>query len=376
MQKKNILLMDNDTDSRKEIELLLMKNGYIVHIAYGMKMAFSVIKEFDIDLIIYDLSLIKFTERFNEYKILKYNPIISQIPFLIVISHIEVIEYLTNLDVEPEDFITKPIEQILLLTRIKSIFSKRDKNNHIYKKKLDNLKENISLALPHEIRTSLTGILGFSNLIVEITRNKKNVCESEIGEIMEMSESIFLSARRLSHLTENFILYSQIQVIKLYPDKIDELRQQITQYPEEIIAEISNDLGIIHQRQNDFYLNIQNDALAISTEYFYKVIWEIIDNAIKFSKPGSNISIKTSNKTKYYCIIIKDNGIGMTNDQIQSIDAYEQYNRDIQEQQGTGLGLMISKLLTQLHKGKFEIYSEENKGTKIIIKLLKIMKEG
>ncbi|MEI6091447.1 MAG: ATP-binding protein [bacterium] len=373
MSKKNIILMDNDPDTRKEIELLLLKKGYIVHIAHSIKIAFSVIKEFDIDLIIYDLSLIKFLERFNQYKILKKNPVISQIPFLIVISHIELVEYLTNLDVEPEDFTTKPIDEILLLTRIKSIFSKQDKNNHTYKIKLDNLKENISLALPHEIRTSLTGIIGFSNLIIEMMRGKKNLCESEIIEIIEMSESIYESGRRLSHLTENFIMYSQIQVIKLYPNKMYELRQQITLNPEEIIAEITNDLGIYNQRQNDFYLNIQNESLAISNEYFQKIIWEIIDNAIKFSKPGSNISIKTRSKTKYYCIIIKDNGIGMTNEQIQSIDAYEQYNRDIQEQQGTGLGLMISKLLTQLHKGKFEIYSEENKGTKIIIKLPKII---
>ena len=70
-----------------------------------------------------------------------------------------------------------------------------------------------------------------------------------------------------------------------------------------------------------------------------------------------------------YVILIYDRGRGMTPDQIESIGAYNQFRRDVYEQQGVGLGLVISKMLTELHDGKFTIDSEVGAKTAITVVL-------
>ncbi len=68
---------------------------------------------------------------------------------------------------------------------------------------------------------------------------------------------------------------------------------------------------------------------------------------------------------------IKDHGRGMTKDQINSIAALAQFERSVYEQQGVGMGLVISKKIIEIHDGIFEIESVVNEGTKITFSLHK-----
>lgn len=64
-------------------------------------------------------------------------------------------------------------------------------------------------------------------------------------------------------------------------------------------------------------------------------------------------------------ISITDNGRGMTPEQISSIGVYMQFNKNLHDQQGSGLGLIIAKKITKLHRGEFIIESSLQEGTKI-----------
>jgi signal transduction histidine kinase len=64
-------------------------------------------------------------------------------------------------------------------------------------------------------------------------------------------------------------------------------------------------------------------------------------------------------------ISVSDNGRGMSREQIASIGAYMQFDRKMHEQQGSGLGLIIAKKITELHKGEFNIQSSAQDGTRV-----------
>jgi signal transduction histidine kinase len=66
---------------------------------------------------------------------------------------------------------------------------------------------------------------------------------------------------------------------------------------------------------------------------------------------------------------INDNGRGMSDEQIQNIGILSQFERDIYEQQGAGLGLVIAKSLVEMHDGTFKIVSKQGVGTDVIFKL-------
>ena len=74
-----------------------------------------------------------------------------------------------------------------------------------------------------------------------------------------------------------------------------------------------------------------------------------------------------------YKIVIIDNGTGMTQDEINAVDGYRQFNREFFQQNGNGLGLIIAKKIVMLYKGNLSIDSVKNKYTKVTV-LLPIFK--
>ena len=101
---------------------------------------------------------------------------------------------------------------------------------------------------------------------------------------------------------------------------------------------------------------------------------ELIDNACKFSLPGTPISVKTTQEKDRLVIAIEDRGRGMTAQQINSIGPYIQFERQTHEQQGIGLGLAIAKRLAELHQGELSIESIPKRSTTAKIYLPKASK--
>ena len=96
-----------------------------------------------------------------------------------------------------------------------------------------------------------------------------------------------------------------------------------------------------------------------------KIVEELLDNACKFSEPGAPISLSARIEGEQAVFTVSDHGRGMTPEQIASISAFMQFDRQRAEQQGLGLGLAIASLLTRLHHGALEIQSEPQRGATV-----------
>jgi two-component system sensor histidine kinase/response regulator len=96
-----------------------------------------------------------------------------------------------------------------------------------------------------------------------------------------------------------------------------------------------------------------------------------VQNAFKFSKPGTKVCVSTFDMANSVSLTVSDQGRGFSTDQISRIGAYMQFDRKMQEQQGSGLGLAIAKRLTELHGGTLAIQSERGAQTHVTVKLPK-----
>ena len=95
----------------------------------------------------------------------------------------------------------------------------------------------------------------------------------------------------------------------------------------------------------------------------------LIDNAIKFSKPNGKITIDVKEEIDEIVVKIKDNGMGMSKEEQERIfTRFYQIDKS-HSQEGSGLGLSIVKSIIDLSGGKIEVESKENSGTTFIIKL-------
>ncbi len=107
----------------------------------------------------------------------------------------------------------------------------------------------------------------------------------------------------------------------------------------------------------------------VSLADLQKIVWEIVDNAIKFSREGTPIQITGWQEDAQYILSVQDYGRGMSDEHLGKIGAYQQFDRKFYEQQGTGLGLTIARGLIEIHDGTLVIESEPEQFTKVEIRL-------
>ncbi|MBI3004969.1 MAG: ATP-binding protein [Ignavibacteriales bacterium] len=98
-----------------------------------------------------------------------------------------------------------------------------------------------------------------------------------------------------------------------------------------------------------------------------KIVEEVLSNALKFTEKGKRVEVSTSIEGNRSCIIVKDNGKGMTPEQVKRVGAYIQFDRSRQEQQGSGLGLALARKITNLYGGELAIESRLSVGTKVTV---------
>jgi two-component system sensor histidine kinase/response regulator len=177
-------------------------------------------------------------------------------------------------------------------------------------------------------------------------------------EVLESARFIHESALRLHRLIENFLVFSQIQLMANESKRI-EIPPSITPVViEKSIPEWVKTVAARHKREADLILDVQPAAVRIPSENLQKIVEELADNALKFSEPGKIVSVSASAANGAFSLTVADKGRGMTAEQISQIAPHIQFDRKTYEQQGAGLGLVIAKRLTELLGGQFVMTSK------------------
>jgi signal transduction histidine kinase len=240
---------------------------------------------------------------------------------------------------------------------------KKKKTEELFERKFEKLRSSLRRSLPHEIRTPLNAILGYSSVMAN---NFDTITKDEFKEMMNGINS---SAKRLHELLEKFLLYAKLELIDSNPEEKKLLAKKMTHSAKILIHEIAEYKARSYNRVSDITKKITDTTINISEEYLIRIIEELVDNAMKFSNPGTPVEISTFKTVIDYFITIKDFGRGFSPEQVNEIGAYLQFDRKFYEQQGSGLGLTIVKKIIDLHYGTFKIESDLGKGTRITISL-------
>lgn len=291
---------------------------------------------------------------------LRKEPSTATIPFIFLTAKTDRIDMRQGMVLGADDYLTKPFLVRELLDSIQSRLHKRAEFQRQAELKLEELRENITTALPHELRTPLNTIIGFSEMLVLEGQHLKP------DQIVDWAQHINLAGMRLFNLIENYLLFTRIESIASNPNKIAQLREaRLSNAGAEIEFQAMN-YAQKESRVDDLVLEVKDAGmLCISDKDFAKIIVLLLDNAFKFSHAGSVVTIQATPVEQFYEVRVIDKGRGMTAEQINAIGAYMQFERDFYEQQGAGLGLAIVKRLVELYAGRIEIVSEVEVGTTV-----------
>jgi two-component system, sensor histidine kinase and response regulator len=359
---KKILVIEDDKSVREIIVALLDAENYDVINAENGSIGVEVAQKEIPDLVICDVVMPQL-DGLSVLKILRKNPITMTIPFIFLTGNTDKQDFRVGMELGADDYLTKPFSKNELLAAINSRLEKQFAIRQESQKRLDDLRSSITLSLPHEMRSPVSNILGFSQLLID---------ESEILEpqaIRDIASGIHNSAERLFKLIQNFLLYAELEVISTDPQRIKSLNNKETKFPTDQFTDLIKTTAQKVGREADLQVYLQPCYVKISSSRLSKIIEELIDNAFKFSPKGSTVHITSRLMDNSLTLSIIDYGRGMTATQIAELGAYRQFERKLYEQKGSGLGLIIAKRLIELHGGQLNFQSTPGEKTVVQVML-------
>ncbi|MDP2217851.1 MAG: PAS domain S-box protein [Methanolobus sp.] len=222
---------------------------------------------------------------------------------------------------------------------------------------LDRMKDEFISNLSHELKTPLISIKGYSELVYDevlgpLTDKQKNALHIVLDKYDHLSflldSLIYISIARSGKVNYRFD-----------PLRIEDALKKVMDYFSFKATE--KNIKLVRNFENGLPL-VKGDV-----EYIPYIFRSVIDNAIKFSKSEGVIEVSAYRDNGNVHVVVKDNGIGIPKAEFSNIfNPFYQVDSSLTRRYGgSGLGLHVSKTITEVHSGSIWIESEEGKGTAV-----------
>ncbi len=216
-------------------------------------------------------------------------------------------------------------------------------------RELDRLKSSFLANMSHELRTPLNSILGFADVMLEeldgpLTENMQN----DLG-------LIYKNGQHLLHLINDVLDMAKIESGKMNLNiekfNLQEIIEEVTSITAPLASE--KNLALFIEEDSDHEVEVNADKIRLR-----QVMINLVNNAIKFTEKG-RISIHVAREENNVLITVKDTGIGIPVDHLESV--FQEFTQvdtsTTRKVGGTGLGLPISRRLIQMHGGRLWVES-------------------
>ncbi len=264
------------------------------------------------------------------------------------------------MDVDSEIMIVTHFEDVTA----QKIREKEKQNAHDQERKrietleeISRLKTRMLSAVSHEFRTPLSSIIGFTSTILETSDLDPNSIKKYLHIVLQQGNRL---AALVDEMLDLSLLESQTMLLRIKEININETIQEVIDQLNES-AEKKN--ISVNFRSAESVRAIRGDKNRIQ-----QVVNNVLDNAIRYSTPSHSINIETSFSSTGVKIIVDDEGMGITEDEIDRV--FEAFFRSTHINEGipgTGLGLTISKEIINAHNGTINIQSTLGVGTHVEI---------
>jgi len=228
-------------------------------------------------------------------------------------------------------------------------------------KMLDKLKSEFITIAAHQLRTPLSAIKWVIKMVLDGDAGSLNTDQAEL------LKKGYKSNERIITLVNDMLNVSRIEEGRFgYAMQKNDLTKVLDNILEALSGNISKkSIKLTVDKDSDFPL------LNIDTKKMTLVFQNLIENAIKYSPDHGKINIKMRRDGKFVKIMVKDNGIGIPENDKEKLFSkfYRAENALRLQTEGSGLGLFIVKNIVKKHGGDINFESEEGVGTKFIITL-------
>jgi len=349
-----ILLIDDEVELGRVLGEILDSAGHTTRLATNGREGLEVLRREPADLVVCDIHM-PGLDGFAVLKELRADPQLAALPFVFLTSEADVRAGIVS---GADDYLVKPVSSADLLAAIAARLARREATKREADRRVGEVQRAVAALLPHELRTPLTTILGSARLLQELHRDLAP------REIEEMAGGILKAAQRLHRMTENYILYADLETRRLSGSGMERLPGSTGGAD---VRSAAMDAAAQRERGRDLHCEIADVSVPLGAAYVRKMVAELVDNAFKFSPPGTDVSVSLAAEEGRPRLEVRDHGHGMTEDQLQRLGAFQQFDRHRFEQQGSGIGLTLVRGIAEAADGRFEITSAPGLGTTVRI---------
>lgn len=361
--KEQVLIVEDDLAMSTGIRDVLDMAGYKVQLAENGQEALQVLTRFRPDLIISDIMMPEM-DGYELLEELRRRPYWAAVPFIFLTAKGQRTDIRAGKQLGADDYLVKSVDLDDLLVVVRAKLDRAIVIKQQLLKEMETLKNTILNMLSHEFRTPLTYITGYVDLLQEGNWS--------VDDLQKFLGRIKGGSARLNRLVEDFLLLVRFETDDAHQaylmDKrpfngwtvlikrvFDGLRDLAAHRSVDLVADVSPNMPLIDAHEN----------------YLENALYRLVDNAIKFSKPGGGqVTVCVTAEDRRVCVRVIDQGIGIPALELfKMFDKFHQINRERMEQQGAGISLAIVRGVAELHHGEAECTSEEGVGSEFMMHL-------
>ena len=282
-------------------------------------------------------------------------PWIVGIGFLLIEIGLILSHYLTLQLLEPIERMANDMDHLDSMTVYKEMipFTTKIRKQHEDIIKNAKMRQDFTANVSHELKTPLTSISGYSELI-------ENGMATD-ADVVRFAAEIHKNSMRLLTLINDIIRLSELDV-----SEQTLMTQEVDLYE---IAKTCVNMLQINGEKHDVSINLYGTSCIINAnrEMMEELVYNLCDNAIRYNNAGGSVSVWVTREKEHVVLVVNDTGIGIPKEDQERI--FERFYRVDKSRSkstgGTGLGLAIVKHIVEQHGAKLEVESKLGEGTQI-----------
>ena len=226
---------------------------------------------------------------------------------------------------------------------------------------LDWMKDDFVSAVSHELRTPLTSIIGYLELLTDGSAGELAPLQCEVTAAIERN------SQRLLALIDDLLTLSRLESAAV------ELHTEVVPVDELIRKTLRAAMPQLSTRRLEVTVSVDDDpgTIAGDSQHLHRVLANLLDNAIKFTRDGGSINISATRHGEVFLLRVRDTGIGIS--QADQERLFSRFFRAAEGSRhaarGSGLGLTVSRAIVDAHGGTIEIDSAPGVGTTMTVVL-------
>ena len=348
-----VLAVDDEETNLLLLKRPLKKEGFdLIPVSSGAE-ALEVMSSTRVDLVLLDW-MMPVMNGLETLKKIKEREEWRHIPVIMVTARTESRDIAEGLECGASDYVKKPVDMVELISRVKAGLREYNLRKGLISSnerllKLNSMKSNFLAIVSHDLRTPLHAIIGFSNMLLD---GKVSELDTTVKKTIKI---INKSATRLLALVDNLLDLAKIEsgVIQL-----EIANRRISSILRECYDSMS-----VNAELKDIQLDIEipsdEPAVKVDSSKMTRLINNLLSNAIKFTPKGGRVTASVVYGDNDFTIKIKDSGPGIPAEEMEHLfKKFSQLSaKPTAGEKGTGLGLVISKKIVDLHGGRIWIES-------------------